>query len=76
MLSGCDLYQTEYVIWSNYGLQAEGGDLEAFQLSAHVLDQLDIHEGYLTGCTRTTARTPTTSSSWRRWSTTCSTATR
>ena len=30
MLSGCDLYQTEYVIWSNYGLQAEGGDLEAF----------------------------------------------
>lgn len=48
MLSGCDLYQTEYVIWSNYGLQAEGGDLEAFQLSAHVLDQLDIHEGYLT----------------------------
>lgn len=48
MLSGCDLYQTEYVIWSNYGLQAEGGDLEAYQLSAHLLEQLDIHEGVIT----------------------------
>ncbi len=43
-----DLYQTTYVLWNNFGLDLEGGDLQAFQLSSYVLGQLDIHEGILT----------------------------
>ena len=43
-----DLYQTTYVLWNNFGLDMEGGDLQAFQLSAYVLGQLSIHTGILT----------------------------
>ena len=43
-----DLYQTTYVLWNNFGLDMEGGDLQAFQLSAYVLGQLNIHTGILT----------------------------
>ena len=43
-----DLYQTTYVLWNNFGLVMEGGDLQAFQLSAYVLGQLNIHTGILT----------------------------
>lgn len=39
------LYQTEYVIWNNMGLPKVNRDLEAYQLTSHVLNQLDIHEG-------------------------------
>ena len=47
-LSTGDLYQTTYVLWNNFGLDMQGGDLQAFQLSAYVLGQLNIHEGILT----------------------------
>ena len=47
-LSTGDLYQTTYVLWNNFGLAMEGGDLQAFQLSAYVLGQLNIHAGILT----------------------------
>lgn len=47
-LDNGDLFQTEYVIWSNFGLEAEDRDLSAYQLSAYVLDLLDIHDGLLT----------------------------
>ena len=43
-----DLYQTTYVLWNNFGLDLQGGDLQAFQLSAYVLGQLNIHSGILT----------------------------
>lgn len=39
------LYQTEYVVWNNMNLPKEKKDVEAYQLAAHVLDLLDIHEG-------------------------------
>lgn len=39
------LYQTEYVVWNNMNLPTERRDVEAYQLAAHVLDMLDIHEG-------------------------------
>jgi hypothetical protein len=39
------LFQTEYVIWNNMNLPAEKKNVEAYQLAAHVLDMLDIHEG-------------------------------
>lgn len=42
-----DIYQTEYFIWSNYGLEKEDIDLQAYQLSAAVFDRLGISEGYI-----------------------------
>lgn len=39
------LYQTEYVIWNNMGLPNVNRDVEAYQLTSHVLNLLDIHEG-------------------------------
>ena len=43
-----DMYQTTYVLWNNFGLEMQGGDLQAFQLTAYVLGQLNIHNGVLT----------------------------
>lgn len=40
--------QSEYVIWSNFDMEKTDEDLEAYQLSAVVLDYLNIHEGVLT----------------------------
>lgn len=39
------LYNTEYVIWSNFGLNGRDRDLFAYELSSHILDMLDIHKG-------------------------------
>lgn len=39
------LFQTEYVIWNNFGLPYEKRDVEAYQLTSHVLNLLDVHEG-------------------------------
>ena len=39
------LYQTEYVVWNNMNLPKKKVDVEAYQLAAHVLDMLGIHEG-------------------------------
>lgn len=56
-LSNQSLFQSEYVIWCNpvYARQAgktflklEDRDLEAYQLSAYVMEALDMHEGILT----------------------------
>lgn len=43
-----NLYQTEYVIWSNFGLKKIDQDLSAFQLSAEVLSRIGLHNGTLT----------------------------
>ena len=42
------LYNTEYVIWSNFDLEGEDKDICAYQLTSHVLDLLEIHPGVLT----------------------------
>lgn len=39
------LFQTEYVIWNNFGIPYVKRDLEAYQLTSHVLNLLGIHEG-------------------------------
>ncbi|MEY8354849.1 LTA synthase family protein [Lachnospiraceae bacterium 54-53] len=39
------LFQTEYVVWNNMNLPPVKKDVEAYQLGAHVLDMLGIHEG-------------------------------
>ena len=47
-LNDTTLFQTPYVIWDNIGLEKIDKDIEAYQLNAHVLNQLDIHKGVLT----------------------------
>ncbi len=44
----CDMYQTEYVIWSNYPLEGEERDLETWQLMAYVQELLSMNSGVLT----------------------------
>ena len=39
------LFQTKYVVWNNVNLPAVKRNVEAYQLAAHVLNMLDIHEG-------------------------------
>ena len=39
------LFQTQYVIWDNFGLEKQDANLAAYQIGAEVLDRLDIHEG-------------------------------
>lgn len=39
------LYQTKYVIWNNMNIPRQKMNMEAYQLSAYVLDLLGIHEG-------------------------------
>ncbi len=43
-----DLFQTEYVIWTNYELAADDCDLTAYQLSAHALELIGCDTGILT----------------------------
>ncbi len=40
-------YQTQYVIWDNMGLEKSDKDVEAYQLSATLLEKLDISKGTL-----------------------------
>ncbi|SEW01656.1 LTA synthase family protein [[Clostridium] fimetarium] len=47
-LKNADIYQTQYVIWDNYGLPGRDLSLQAYQLSAHVLDKIGITEGIVT----------------------------
>lgn len=44
-LSGRTMYQTDYVMWSNFKMAKEDKDLATYQLSAYVLDRLHIHQG-------------------------------
>lgn len=44
-LSNRYLFQTQYVIWDNMGLEKEDENLAAYQIGAEVLDRVGIHEG-------------------------------
>ena len=39
------LYQTEYVIWDNMGLERKEENLSTYQMAAEVMDRAGIHEG-------------------------------
>ncbi|MDC7289482.1 LTA synthase family protein [Blautia schinkii] len=39
------LFQTEYVIWDNFGLEKKDDNLAAYQMAAEVMDRVGIHEG-------------------------------
>lgn len=40
-----DLYQTQYVVWSNYDMPKKDEDLTTYQLAAEVFDRIGIHTG-------------------------------
>ena len=44
-LSNNTLFQTDYVIWSNFGLEGENGDRYTYQLGSYVMSLLGIEEG-------------------------------
>lgn len=39
------LYNTNYVIWDNIGLEKKDGNYAAYQIMSEVFDRLDIHSG-------------------------------
>ena len=47
LLDGFGLYETPYAIWTNYEMQREVVNLEAFQVIPYMLSRLDIHEGFI-----------------------------
>ena len=47
-LENGDIFQTEYVIWSNFRMKKDDEDLYAYQLSARVLEELGLSPGLLT----------------------------
>ena len=46
-LDNHNLYQTEYVIWDNFGLERIEKTYSSYQLGAMILDRLNIHHGTL-----------------------------
>ncbi len=44
-LDNRNLYGTEYVIWSNFGLQGPDEDMYTYQLASHVLELVDMQVG-------------------------------
>lgn len=48
-LVNSSVFETEYVIWDNMGIERERKNVKAYQLSAHVLGKVGIHSGTLTG---------------------------
>jgi len=60
MLGSKSIFNTEYVIWTNRPTNnTVEKDLEAFQLTAHVLNCYDIHEGLFTRFHQTQADSDT-----------------
>ncbi len=43
-----NLFQTQYVIWSNFNMTKKDKDLYTYELTAEVLDRLGIHNGVMT----------------------------
>ena len=39
------LFQTEYVMWDNFGLKKKKENLAAYQMAAEVMDRVGIHKG-------------------------------
>ena len=39
------VFQTEYVMWDNFGLKKKKENLAAYQMAAEVMDRVGIHEG-------------------------------
>ena len=48
VLGDVDIFQTEYVVWSNYDLNAEVSDIQAYQLTSSIMSLLGYNNGFLT----------------------------
>ena len=46
-IDNANLYQTEYIIWSNYGFDIEDKDIETFQLGSRIMQALNIDGGVI-----------------------------
>lgn len=46
-LNGANMYQTDYIVWSNFALDLPDQDLEAFELNSKVLAVLGITDGVI-----------------------------
>ena len=46
-LKNGDIYQTQYVIWNNYDLKIENKDVQAYQLSAYLMENLGMKGGVI-----------------------------
>lgn len=49
---------TDYVVWDNIGLKKQNKNVETYQLGAHILNQLNIHEGLFTQIHQTEVNNP------------------
>ena len=58
MLKTGSLYKTEYVIWSNFDIEAEDTDLHTYQLAAHVQTLIGHSSGQITKLHQTYKDTP------------------
>ena len=47
LLKNGNAFQTEYIIWNNFGITAADKDLQSYQLSSRVLQLLGIEEGIM-----------------------------
>ncbi len=47
-LEGGDLFATEYVIWNNFGLEKQDGNIMAYQISAKIMELIGLDDGMLT----------------------------
>ncbi len=47
-LSGGDIFQTDYIIWSNYGLNVKAKDMQSYQLTSGIMSLLGCNNGFLT----------------------------
>ena len=46
-LSEGDMYQTDYVIWTNYGIEYQDRDLASYQLAAYALLGAEVSTGHI-----------------------------
>lgn len=58
-LANKDVYETEYVIWSNFNMRKIDTDLKAYQLSSTVMGRLGLDNGVLTKFHQTQAGSST-----------------
>lgn len=43
-----ELYDTQYIVWDNFGMEKQDMDIATYSLTAEVLDRLDISVGMMT----------------------------
>ena len=49
-LKGRNVYQTDYFIWNNAGIEYASEDLYSYQLSSKILESLNIKDGVINSC--------------------------